>query len=72
MKEKTFDEILEDYMAYESMTETQKLFVKNMMQKVCEAKIAECFRIANEKDVSIADEISDLPTDRINPENLIL
>lgn len=67
MKEKTFEELI-DYKFGMQFDKSEKEEIKELLQEVCEAKIAECFRIANEKDSSIADEISDLPTDRIKTE----
>lgn len=64
MKEKTFEELIEDYMAYESMTETQKLFVKNMMQQVREATIAECVEILTNPNIPKS-RMAALKTDRI-------
>lgn len=71
MKEVTFEELLEDYMAYESMTETQKLFIKNMMQQVKEATKEDVLKLADDNFFSkepkgkLMENIENLPTDRI-------
>lgn len=69
--EKTFEELMHEYTVNMDGVTTyylQPKTVLKLLQQVREATIAECFRIANEKDLSIADEISDLPTDRIKTE----
>lgn len=66
--EKTFEEILEDYMAYNSMTETQKLFVKKMMMKVREATKWECYSLTGTDYIQTTISIEKLPIDRIRIE----
>ena len=74
MKEKTFDELIREWLLEELLSVPEKDMVKQLMQQVCEAKIAECstkvfhFLGNSPESFEICAIIEELPTDRIKTE----
>lgn len=68
--EKTFDEMIEQTPLHELLSEPEKDMVKELLQQVREATIAECVQTAKEELGIMSDSyfikcVKNLPTDRI-------
>lgn len=70
MKEKTFEELIEESPLHELLSEPEKDMVKDLMQQVREATIAECIKqvLTSDKMIDKMYGLSHLKLDRIRIE----